>query len=139
MKRAQGTNRNLRSIALWTLQVLLAAAFLMAGGSKLIGTPTMVDLFTAVGWGQWFRYLTGGIEVAAAILLLIPGISGLAALVLIPTMVGAILTHLRILHSSPFAPTVLLVLAIILLWGRRGEIIRFAGRRSDLSNIESQN
>ena len=103
MKQKTNSARNRRDIALWTLQILLAAAFVIAGGSKLAGTPAMVQLFTAVGWGQWFRYVTGAIEVAAAILLLIPGFSGLAALLLIPTMVGAILTHLTVLHNNPSA------------------------------------
>ena len=49
-------------IALWSVQVVLAGMFLLAGGSKLAGAAAMVALFDAVGVGQWFRYVTGGIE-----------------------------------------------------------------------------
>ena len=59
-------------IALWVTQIALAAMFLFAGGSKLAGAPAMVNLFAAIGWGQWFRYVTGAIEISAAIALMIP-------------------------------------------------------------------
>lgn len=32
----------------------------------------MVELFNEIGLGQWFRYLTGGLEVVGAVALLIP-------------------------------------------------------------------
>jgi putative oxidoreductase len=37
----------------------------------LAGVPAMVELFDRVGLGQWFRYFTGLLEVAAGIGLLI--------------------------------------------------------------------
>lgn len=33
-------------------------------GSKLAGAPAMVGLFDTIGIGQWFRYLTGSLEVS---------------------------------------------------------------------------
>jgi putative oxidoreductase len=39
-------------IALWAVQVALAAMFLLAGGSKLVGAPAMVTLFNTIGLGQ---------------------------------------------------------------------------------------
>jgi hypothetical protein len=63
-------NKNYRwdvaKIGLWALQILTAAAFLLAGVAKLIGQPMMVETFEKVGVGQWFRYATGAIEVASA-------------------------------------------------------------------------
>ena len=47
------------NIALWTLQVLVALAFVAAGSGKLLGSADMIALFDAVGIGQWFRYVTG--------------------------------------------------------------------------------
>jgi putative oxidoreductase len=116
-----------KNIGLWVVQVLLAAAFVSAGGSKLAGAPAMVQMFDQIGAGQWFRYVTGTIEVGSAILLLIPGMAGIAAVLLACTMVGAILTHLTILHSPPTGPVVLLVLAGIVLWGRWSQIARRLG------------
>ena len=106
------------NIALWVLQGLLAAAFLMAGASKLAGAEMMVGQFEAIGLGQWFRYLTGGLEIAAAILLLIPRLSGYGALLLIPIMLGAAATHLVVFQNSPAVPLVLLGLAAVVAWGR---------------------
>ena len=107
-----------KNIALWVLQVLLAFAFLGAGFSKLTGQPAMVDVFQQVGFGQWLRYLTGGIEVVSAILLLVPRFVGLGALLLAATMLGAVCTHLFLIGGSPVPAIVLLVLSSLLLWGR---------------------
>ena len=54
-----------RLIALGTLSGLVALAFIGAGSTKLAGAAAMVDLFDKVGLGQWFRYFTGVLEVAA--------------------------------------------------------------------------
>jgi uncharacterized membrane protein YphA (DoxX/SURF4 family) len=51
-----------RNVGLWILQVLTAAAFLVAGFATLGGYPMMVETFEKVGVGQWLRYLTGAIE-----------------------------------------------------------------------------
>ena len=57
-----------KNVALWALQILTAAAFLMAGFGGLSGQPMMVETFDKIGIGQWFRYVTAGIEIASAIL-----------------------------------------------------------------------
>lgn len=105
-------------IALWVTQIALAVMFLFAGGSKLAGAPAMVSLFTAIGWGQWFRYVTGAIEVAAALALLIPSAALFGALLLIPTMIGAVTANL-FLGQSPVVPLVLLMVAVAVAWRRR--------------------
>ena len=109
------------SIALWVAQIALAAMFLMAGGSKLFGAPAMVALFDSIGWGQWFRYVTGAIEASAAVALLIPSAAVFGALLLIPTMIGAIATNL-FLGQSVVPPLVLLVVASAVAWVRREEL-----------------
>ena len=109
------------TIALWVVQVGLAAMFLMAGGSKLTAAPTMVALFDAIGWGQWFRYVTGAIETSAAVALLIPSAAVYGAMLLIPTMIGAIATNL-FLGQSVIPPLVLLLVASAVAWVRRNEL-----------------
>jgi putative oxidoreductase len=114
----------------WILQIAAAAMFLMAGGSKLAGAPPMVDMFGAIGVGQWFRYVTGTIEVGSALLLLMPSTAAIAAALLVCVMVGAIITHLTILHSSPAMPIVLLVICAIVFVLRRDRLaVRRGGRR----------
>lgn len=117
------------TIALWVVQIGLALMFFMAGGNKLAGNPMMVGLFDAIGIGQWFRYVTGALEVTGAALLLVPRISGLGAVLLVPVMLGAITTHLVVLHSSPAMPLGLLVGLTFVAWGRREQILA-AVRRS---------
>jgi putative oxidoreductase len=109
-------------IALWAVQLALAAMFLLAGGSKLAGAPAMIALFDGVGIGQWFRYVTGLIEVGSAVTLLVPSIAPFGALALFATMTGAVLTHLFIVGGSPMVPAVLLVGSLTVAWVRRDQI-----------------
>ena len=88
------------NVVLWVLQIAAAGMFLMAGFSKLSGNEQMVGMFEAIGVGQWFRYLTGALEVAGAILLLIPRTSGLGALMLAGVMAGAVMTHLFVVGDG---------------------------------------
>ena len=80
----------------------------MAGWSKLSGDPKMIGAFTAIGLGQWFRFLTGGIELVAGVGLLFDRWAGYAALLLAFTMVGAVISHIAILGGSFVLPLVLL-------------------------------
>jgi putative oxidoreductase len=109
-------------IGLWGVQIALAGMFLLAGGSKLLGAPPMVALFNTIGLGQWFRYLTGLIEVGAAVALLVPAFAVFGALALVPTMVGAILTELFIVGGSPVPPAILLIGVALVIWARRREV-----------------
>jgi putative oxidoreductase len=97
-----------RTALLWTLQIGSAAMFFLAGFSKLAGAAPMVQLFATLGLGQWFRYLTGAIEVASAVMLLVPSLAIFGGALLIPTMAGAIVTHLFVIGGSPAIPVILL-------------------------------
>ena len=112
--------RSRASVAfVWTLQLLSAALFLFAGLHKLTGDPMMVQMFGVIGLGQWFRYVTGAIEVVAGVLLLIPAGAAYGAAALAVTMVGAIITHLFIVGGSPMIPIVLLASTATIAWARR--------------------
>jgi putative oxidoreductase len=100
-----------RLITLWILSGFVALTFITAGASKLAGAAAMVELFAKVDLGQWFRYFTGFLEVAASIGLLISRYAFYAAVLLAIVMVGAIIAHLTVLGSSPVAPIVLFVLS----------------------------
>jgi uncharacterized membrane protein YphA (DoxX/SURF4 family) len=104
---------------LWILQGLVAAVFFMAGGSKLAGVMQAVDMYNQIGWGQWFRYLTGIIEVGSAVMLLVPSLAVYGAALLICTMIGAIIAHFTVLHTPPTGPVVLLLLSGVIAWLRR--------------------
>jgi putative oxidoreductase len=112
------TRKRLLSIALWTLQVVLALTFAMAGFAKVGGDAAMVEMFATIAIGQWFRYLVGALEIAGALGVLVPRLSGLAALGLLCLMAGATLTNVFVLHTSPLLPIVLMVVSALLAWGR---------------------
>jgi putative oxidoreductase len=110
------------NIALWTLQVLAALAFVAAGSGKLLGSADMIALFDAVGIGQWFRYVTGSLEVLGALLLIVPGKTALGAVLLACVMAGAVVAHLTVLHTAATAPLVLFALTAVVAWGRRSQL-----------------
>ncbi|MDB4951709.1 MAG: hypothetical protein JWM27_4358 [Gemmatimonadetes bacterium] len=116
------------NVVLWVLQIGASLMFFAAGGPKLLGDPQMVGVFETIGLGQWFRYATGGIEVLSALLLLIPRLAGVGALLLVGVMVGAVITHLLVVHSSPAIPLALLVVVAVIAWGRRDRTLRLLGR-----------
>jgi putative oxidoreductase len=116
------TTRPSRRIGAWTLQGILAAAFLAAGVAKLTGAPFMVDLFSQIGLGQSFRIVTGAVEVAGAVALLVPGLASIAGLWLGATMVGAVATHLALLHTNPAPAVILGLLNALVVYLRRDEL-----------------
>jgi uncharacterized membrane protein YphA (DoxX/SURF4 family) len=116
--------------ALWLTQIGLAAMFIFVGGLKLTGAPQLVALFDAIGIGQWLRYVTGSIEVVSAVALVVPGWTAFGALLLIPTMVGAVFTHLFIVGGSAVPATVLLIGSLAIAWARRDQLASVLSRRS---------
>ena len=106
-------------IATWVIRGLLAVAFAAAGLAKLAGADPMVQVFDQIGIGQWFRYVTGLVEVTGAVLIVTPAFGLLGALVLGCTMVGAVLTHLVLIGGSPVPALVLGLLAAVVAYRLR--------------------
>jgi putative oxidoreductase len=120
-----GSTGKIINVGLWILQIGAAGMFLMVGFFKLSGDPRMVALFDAIGLGQWFRYVTGALEVLGAVLLLIPRLSGLGALLLMGVMLGAVPTHLFVVGGSPLSAIILLIVTGVVAWGRRKRTMNF--------------
>ena len=108
--------------AILGIKALLTLAFVAAGASKLLGVEMMVQTFDAIGVGQWFRYVTGAIEIVAPILLWVKGREAIGAALLVATMVGAVLAHLVILGPSAVPALVLGVLAAVVLWSHKDQL-----------------
>jgi putative oxidoreductase len=107
------------TILSWLLQLGLAAIFMFAGSKKLMADPMMVEAFTKVGLGQWFRLLTGVLEVGGGIGLLIPAMAGNAALMLAVVMAGAAVAHLTVLGGTPLLAFAFLAGCLAIVWLRR--------------------
>jgi uncharacterized membrane protein YphA (DoxX/SURF4 family) len=106
----------IRNRVLWTLQIVLGLAFIFAAGlPKLLGPAEIVRMFQEIGFGQWFRYLTGVVEVSGGIGLLVPRLSGLAAAGLSITMVCAGATEVFLLHA-PGSAIFPLALGALFVW-----------------------
>lgn len=108
-----------RGRIVWAVRLLLVLAFGAAGLAKLAGVPMMVQVFDAIGFGQWFRYLTGAIEVAGALLLLVTATGFFAALLLTATMVGGTATHLFLIGGNPLPALLLGLLSAFVAWRLR--------------------
>lgn len=117
---------------LWAAQALLAAFFVFAAVPKLAGQHTAVHMFGQLGAGQWLRYFVGTAELAGAIGLLIPGLSGLAAAGLAADMAGASIINAAILHSAAVAMTVPLCVVFTLIarsrWDQTRKLAAAIGR-----------
>ena len=91
----------------------------MAGIGKLYGTDSSLELFNAIGIGQWFRYLTGGLELLGGLGLFVPSLAGAGAVVLAIVMFGAVLLHLFVIGGNGMMAFILLALTLVIAWGRR--------------------
>jgi putative oxidoreductase len=121
-------DRPARRIGAWILQGVVAAAFLAAGSAKLAGVPYMVELFNQIGLGQSFRIVTGAVEVIGAVAMVVPGLASLGALWLGGTMIGAVATHVFILHTSAVPAIVLGLLNALVVYLRRDELVALLHR-----------
>lgn len=121
-----------KMIGLWTLTVMLAAFFFLAGGLKLRGVPSQVENFAHWGYAEWFLYVVGTVEAAGAIGLLVPRLAGFAAPLLGGVMLGASLTHL-VHHEMKAVPIPLVILGLLAVVGyaRRGPIVALYERLTD--------
>ena len=79
----------------------------------------MVATLDAVGFGQWFRYVIGAIEVAGAILLFVLGEAFYGATLLAVTMIGASGTYLVLIGGSPLPAVILLAIAATIAWSNK--------------------
>ena len=122
IRRSYPVKRTAR-MGLYALQIIVAAIFLMAGVSKLAGVAAMVQLFDKVGLGQWFRYLTGALEVVGAVSLFTWRWAGFGSTLLAAVMVGAIITHLTVAGGSPVLPALLLLASAFIAWRHREDIL----------------
>jgi putative oxidoreductase len=99
----------------WILRILIAGIFLVAGIDKFGPRPLWVRMFNDIGFGQWFRYFTGSVEVAGAILLLVPRTTPIAAFLIGCTMIGIVIAHVALHHLGP--PTLVIGLLFCgLIW-----------------------
>ncbi len=100
----------------WILRVLLGVIFLGIGIEKLTGTMGTIPFFNAIGWGQWFRYASGALDTAGAVLIFVPRWTSLGALIITCTVgLGTFLCFTKALYNPSF-PLAMTLLAATLVW-----------------------
>jgi uncharacterized membrane protein YphA (DoxX/SURF4 family) len=110
------------------MQLLLALVFLATGSMKLLRPKE--QLASSMKWVGHVSPQTvkaiGAVEILGAVGLILPALTGilpwltpLAAIGLALTMVGAIITHMRLGEAAKaIAPLVLLLLLMVVAYGR---------------------
>ena len=98
------------SMLVWAARLFLALAFMYFGAVKFQSDGMWVGLFDRIGFGQWFRYFTGVVEVIGGVLMLVPRATLAAALLIGSAMIGALLTHALVVGIGPQT-----VIALVLL------------------------
>jgi putative oxidoreductase len=95
------------------LRWVVVAIFVGAGGSKLMGIPSMVSLFQAVGLGQWLRYAVGVCELTGAVLLARRRTVLPATFLLSGLLIGAAATEIVVLRRLPLKSSATLLGVLI--------------------------
>jgi putative oxidoreductase len=120
-----GTHSRALNIALWILQVLLAAAY-VAHGWMMVSPPAELVAMMNEQLGEGFRLFIGVAELLAAVGLILPGVTrilpsltALAAAGLMIVMASATVLHIfRGESASAISAAVLFVLVTIVAYTR---------------------
>jgi len=113
------------NVALWIIQILLAAAFLVSGITK-ISRPSEKLKAGLPEFHPGVIRLISAAEILGALGLILPGVTGIAPILtpvaasgLAIIMIGAVVTHVRRKEGRPAAMNlVLLILAVVVAVGR---------------------
>jgi uncharacterized membrane protein YphA (DoxX/SURF4 family) len=120
-----------KRILLVTGAIVLAAVFVMFGAGKFIDPAKWIYKFAAWGIPAWFVPVSGALEVAGAVGLLIPVLRGLAGLGLALFTIGAVATH--VVHAEIgmiFVAGAILAGSAAVGWQRLPETTAFLSRRT---------
>jgi hypothetical protein len=111
------------NVALWIVQVLLAALFLFAGGMKL--AMPIGELVKETGLPAWFiRFISvaevlGGLGmILPSLLRILPGLTPLAAAGLVIIMIGAAAMTVSMGFVAAIVPFVVGIAAAFVAYGR---------------------
>jgi uncharacterized membrane protein YphA (DoxX/SURF4 family) len=117
------------NVGLWTLQAVLAAVFAFAASGKIAADAQNVAGFEAMGLGTTGMYIIGALELAGAIAMFVPRLTGLAAACFVALMTGAVIITLAIGGGALAAiPATVGVLAAVVAWGRRDSTRRLVAQ-----------
>ncbi len=106
---------NYRQIAVRLFRPVLGLFFVADGIIKLTGISQTIEMFDRIGWGQWFRYFTGGVVLLGGLGILVRLRWTFYSAVACAATVGAgALFYVFTLHHDPTLPAVITALTIVL-------------------------
>ena len=121
MFEGQAQNESRGGLTDWILRGGVAVAFALFGAEKF-NDPQWVRTFQQIGFGQWFRCVTGVVEILGGLLVLLPWTVTAGLALLACTMFSAALIWIFVLGQGANAiiPGAFGV-ALVLFWvSRRG-------------------
>jgi uncharacterized membrane protein YphA (DoxX/SURF4 family) len=108
--------------ALLALQIVLALFYAFgAAAPKLIGVSSAGRAFDQIGFGHWFMYLTGTLELLGGAALVIPVLYQVGAISLIGLMIGATVTQITVFNGDNAATPAILILPLAVIAWTRGD------------------
>jgi uncharacterized membrane protein len=124
-------NDKTKTIALTVGAVVLAGVFVIFGAGKFIDPAKWIEKFSVWGIPTWFVSVSGALELAGAVGLLIPVLRGVAGIGLALFMVGAVATH--VVHAEIgmiFVAGAILASSAAVGWLRLPETVAFLRSRA---------
>ncbi|WP_327237108.1 DoxX family protein [Streptomyces sp. NBC_01317] len=117
------------------LEIVLALFFGIASAApKLVAHSSAVESFDTIGFGDWFMYLVGALELAGAVALLIPLLSGVAAIAFVGLMIGVFVTQLTAFDGENLLTPVILAVPLVFMAvvrrPRTAELVALVRRRT---------
>jgi putative oxidoreductase len=113
-----GSGEPRNALSDWMFRGAVALIFVLTGVDKF--SDSWVKLFQEIGFGQWFRYLTGVVEILGGVLVLIPRTVTAGLALLACTMASAALILVFVIGrpaDSVFSGALFIVLAVF-WWNR---------------------
>jgi len=101
----------------WVIRGGICLLFFLFGMDKFPNGSQWVAFFAQIGLGQWFRYFTGIVEIAGALLVLIPRTITAGLVLLASAMAGAAAVHIFVMHHPGNAVIPSVFLAGLVLFG----------------------
>src|SRR5689334_20555549 len=66
----------------FAIRVSVALVFFITGFDKFLSPPEWDQVFKLIGWGNWFRYFTGIVEMTGGLMFLLPATTTIGAVLL---------------------------------------------------------
>jgi putative oxidoreductase len=116
----------------WILRLAVAGVFLSVGADKFYADSLWVKLFNQIGWGDWFRYLTGTLQVTGAVLVVVPRTFLIGIGLLACTMLGATAVWIVRFGAPGNAIIPAAILVALLVIGFHGARVDEAKKRNEI-------